>query len=356
MKNSKVFIIGLIFIVFIWVLYLFKSFLMIMAIASLMAVATSNLNSKMLQVFKNHKTPAACATTLILFMLFFIPFIYTIVVLGKSLSGFDLEQIKSSLAYLKTIKVELPKSLDFLEPKIHEILAELDLSDLTKQALGYVSNFTKFGTKFIMDIVLICVFYFFANLYGSKLVAYIKTITPIADEELGSILSEVSNVMAVVFYSVLIVAIFEGCLFSIIVHFFGLNSLLFGVLFAFSSLIPAVGGALIYVPVAAYVSIKGQLADGLIVLFYSVLVISVIADTFIKPLIIKWINHKLVKVPTEVNELLIFFAMIAGISSFGFWGIILGPAIVTFFISMIKLYALLQAKHLFGNKEELKAS
>ena len=34
--------------------------------------------------------------------------------------------------------------------------------------------------------------------------------------------------------------------------------------------------------------------------------------------------------------------MIAGISTFGFWGLILGPAIVTFFISTIKLYTLLK--------------
>lgn len=325
-----------------------------MAIASLMAVATSNLNARSLRKLKGNKVLAASATTLVIFLLFFIPFIYTMIVLGKSLSGFDINQLKSSIAYLKTIQVDLPKGLDFLAPKLHEILSGLDLNQITKGAFGYISNFTKFGTKFIMDILLICVFYFFANLYGSKLLAYLKKITPIADVELAGILSEVSNVMAVVFYSVIIVAFFEGCLFGIIVHIFGLNGLLFGVLFAFSSLIPAVGGALVYIPVSAYIFLKNGMQDALIVFAYSIIIISVIADTFIKPLIIKWINHKLVSVPTEVNELLIFFAMIAGISSFGFWGIILGPAIVTFFISMLKLYALLQERRLFEQKGQLE--
>ncbi|PCM55721.1 AI-2E family transporter, partial [Campylobacter sp. BCW_8712] len=79
-------------------------------------------------------------------------------------------------------------------------------------------------------------------------------------------------------------------------------------------------GALIYVPVSLYEFASNNLNSALAIFIYSVIVISFIADTLIKPLIIKWINKKLVKTPTKINELLIFLAMIAGISTFGFWG------------------------------------
>ena len=59
---------------------------------------------------------------------------------------------------------------------------------------------------------------------------------------------------------------------------------------------------------------------------------------------LKIIKDPRVKLPKIINELLIFFAMIAGIATFGFWGIILGPAIVTFFMSVIKLYVLLRER------------
>jgi predicted PurR-regulated permease PerM len=36
--------------------------------------------------------------------------------------------------------------------------------------------------------------------------------------------------------------------------------------------------------------------------------------------------------------LVIFFAMLAGLTTFGFWGVIIGPAITTFFISFLKIY------------------
>ena len=92
-----------------------------------------------------------------------------------------------------------------------------------------------------------------------------------------------------------------------------------------------------WLPVAIYEVFTGSTGNALIIAIYSIIMISIIADTFIKPVIIKYINQKVVKTPTKVNELLIFFAIVAGLSTFGFWGMIIGPAMVTFFISLIQL-------------------
>ena len=72
--------------------------------------------------------------------------------------------------------------------------------------------------------------------------------------------------------------------------------------------------------------------------------ISTLADNFIKPLIIKFINQKLVKTKAKMNELVLFFAGVAGLSSFGFWGVILGPAIVTLTTATLRLYVLLKER------------
>lgn len=345
MRNNY-FLISFILIVLFWVLYLFKPFLMNIAIASLMAVATSNINVKFLKIFKDKKVISALATTVFMLALFFIPFVYAIVELIKAAKNFDMSYLVNTIEYFKNYSLKLPESLDFIEPRIQEILASIDLNSISKNILTYLSSATKFGTKFLTDMVLICVFYFFANLYGTQLIVYLKTIIPMKKEESERILSEVSNVMSVVFYSMVLNAILQGTLFAIIVKFYGYDAFLMGILFCFSSLLPVVGGALVYVPVSLYELANANLNGAIVIFVYSVVMISFAADTLIKPYIIKWINNKLVQIPTQINELLIFFAMIAGISSFGFWGIILGPAILTFFISTLKLYVLLKEKHL----------
>ncbi|EHB2208264.1 AI-2E family transporter [Campylobacter jejuni] len=346
MQNGKFFLISFILVILFLLLYLFKGFLLVIIIASLMAVATSNINAKFLNLTKGHKFLASILTTACMVLLFFAPFVYAMIELAKALKNFDINLVTQTLDYVKNYQFTLPESFNFLEPKIKEFLASIDLNSISKQILSYASSFTKSGAKFLIDMVLICVFYFFTNLYGTELVIYLKSIIPIDKKELDDVLSEVGNVMAVVLYSMVIVAIFQGALFGLITIFYGYDGILMGVIFAVSSLIPAIGGALIYVPVSLYEFASNNLNSALVIFIYSIIVISFIADTLIKPLIIKWINKKLVKTPTKINELLIFLAMIAGISTFGFWGIILGPAILTFFVSTLRMYVILKDKNL----------
>ncbi|HHB95355.1 MAG TPA: AI-2E family transporter, partial [Campylobacterales bacterium] len=76
----------------------------------------------------------------------------------------------------------------------------------------------------------------------------------------------------------------------------------------------------------------------LFIAIYSITIISIIADTFVKPMIIKYIKDNVLKSSVKINEILIFFSILAGMSSYGFWGMILGPAITSFLIAISKVY------------------
>jgi predicted PurR-regulated permease PerM len=136
----------------------------------------------------------------------------------------------------------------------------------------------------------------------------------------------------------LVTAIFEGALFGGFVSYFGFNGLLLGVIYGFASLIPVVGGAIVWIPVALYSWSKIDSTTAIMIAIYSIVVISIIADTFIKPMIIKAIKDRLSHHHTKVNEIVIFFSILAGMSSFGFWGMILGPAITTFLVAATRIY------------------
>jgi predicted PurR-regulated permease PerM len=158
-------------------------------------------------------------------------------------------------------------------------------------------------------------------------------------DETTLLAKELSSVMSVVFYSIITTAMFEGVLFGVAISFMGYNGLLFGIMYGFASLIPVVGGILMWLPFMVYEFAMGNSSNAIFIALYSIVVISIIADTFIKPLIIKEINKRLLKEDdTRMNELVIFFAIIAGLATFGFWGMILGPAITAFFLTILKLF------------------
>jgi predicted PurR-regulated permease PerM len=143
--------------------------------------------------------------------------------------------------------------------------------------------------------------------------------------------------MGLVFYSSMLTAIFEGLLFGGFIGFYGFDGLFFTVMYAFASLIPVIGGAIMWLPVSLYMYALGDTKSAITIALYSIIVISFVADTFIKPLIIDMIKRHMHNT-IELNPMLIFFAIVAGLSSFGFWGVIIGPAITSIFISVLKFY------------------
>lgn len=348
--QGRYFLVSLVLVVFFCLLYLFKPFLLTIAIAILMAVATANLHHKLFLKFQK-KYAAPIILTLLMSLLFFAPLMYASFSLAGFIKNFDITLIESTIIKLRENKIDLPEKLAFIEPNIKETLSQIDLNNLGKNILNYASNFTKSGAKFITELILIIIFYFFANYYGAELVGFLKRLLPLKKSDFENVLSEVSNVMSVVFYSVILTAVFEGILFAICLINFGYDGLLMGILYAIASLIPLIGGALLWLPISLYEYSQGNSISAIIIALYTVIIISGVADTLVKPLIIKWINEKFLKSPAKVNELLIFFAMIAGISTFGFWGVILGPAILALFLSVVKLYILVTETDKSNNKD-----
>jgi len=344
MNEHRFFLTAIFLAVLFSIIKLYEPFLMIIAIASLLAMATYSLNIRLYGLTKN-KHIAAILSTMLLSILLFGPIVYTITSIGGIVNNFDFTMIEKVQTYLRSLDYQLPMPLAFMQSSLDDFISTLNIAQLSTKALSYLASIGRNSAGFLKDMLLIVVFFFFALLNGKDLVDYFKSVMPIDAKEVNIVFSEVTNVMSVVFYSILLSAIFQGALFSIIGICFGYDGLLLGIFYGFASLIPVVGGALMWIPLCAIEVAHGNTATAIIIATYSIVVISIIADTFIKPLIIKYINDKMVKTPTNVNELLIFFAIFAGLTTFGFWGMILGPAITTLFISLLKLYKLLKEKH-----------
>lgn len=344
MNEHRFFLTALFLAVLYSIIQLYQPFLMIITIASLLAIATYNINIK-LYTLTHHRHVAALLSTLLLSVLLFGPLVYSLTSIGTIVNTFDFTMIERVQTYLRTLDYQLPSAVSFLQPSLDDFIDNINIAKISSNALSYLGSLGKNSAGFLKDMFLIVVFFFFASLNGKDLIDYTKSVMPMDAKEINIVFSEVTNVMSVVFYSILISAIFQGALFSLIGIYFGYDGLLLGIFYGFASLIPVIGGALMWVPLCSIELAHGNVGAAITIAAYSIIVISIIADTFIKPLIIKYINDTLLKTPAVVNELLIFFAILAGLSSFGFWGMILGPAITTLFISLLKLYKLLKEKN-----------
>ena len=327
--KAAYFLIAIAIVMIFFMIELFDPFLKSIFVSLLLVVATSTLTLYL----ENNLKSRFFATTIMtigLTSLFFIPILYCIFSFADLFTKVDQTSLINNLNDMKIIIQDSLKDFIFLNDLLTQIISKFDVAKTVQDMLTFGAYLGKNSVKFMMDMIMILIFFFFFTLYSTSISTFIKELLPIKKEDSNILFYESSNVMTVVLYSILVTAIFEGFLFGIFLTYFGYDGLLFGVLYGFASLIPVIGGIIMWLPVVIFEATT-NLTNALIIAIYSIVVISILADTFIKPMIIKYINKKIVKTPTSINELLIFFSIVAGLSTFGFWGMIIGPAMVPLF-------------------------
>jgi predicted PurR-regulated permease PerM len=121
-----------------------------------------------------------------------------------------------------------------------------------------------------------------------------------------------------------VVALAQGALGGLIFWILGIHAaLLWAVLMAFLSLLPAVGAALVWLLVAVYFLATGAVWQGVVLIAYGVFVISVV-DNILRPI--------LVGQDTKMPDYVVLISTLGGIEIFGLNGFVIGPVIAAMFI------------------------
>ncbi len=312
---------------------IYSPFLLPMVVATLLAMATSNLTKDISRVLKSQKLATLVMVTLLI-LLILAPIIYVATIGVDYLKHLDPATIKVAIKKLKEIASHIP----YLSNWSNEYLRVEKILPYFKEISLFFTQIGSKGIGFVKNIFFVIIFYGIIIYYHKRFFEIFEILIPASPIESKDMVEEVASTMEIVLYSIVITAIFEGALFGAFVSYFGFNGILLGVLYGFASLIPVVGGVIVWLPIALYAWSEMGSSTALIIATYSVVVISIIADTLIKPIIIKAIKDKLYHHHAKINELVIFFSILAGMSSYGFWGMILGPAITTFLVAATRIY------------------
>ena len=122
-----------------------------------------------------------------------------------------------------------------------------------------------------------------------------------------------------------VVAMVQGALGAITFWIVGMPSIaLFGVLMSIFSLLPALGPAIVWAPVAIYLLATGAIWQGITVVISGVVVIGM-ADNVLRPI--------LVGRDTGIPDWMILITTLGGIGLLGLSGIVLGPLVAGLFLA-----------------------
>lgn len=316
-------------------------------VAALLCIATFSLK-KYIDKFIKYNFLSSFLTLFIFLAFFVLPIVFCIYQITNEVLHIDISKLSLFVKESKERIISLLHSLpDSLETQAIDAIKSINVNTIISHIMSISGSVGKIGVNFVTDLVFILIFLYLFYYYGTYLRAYIIDIIPFDKQTSNEILDESSGVLKVVFFTTIISMILQGFSFGIVATIFGFSGILFGVLYALASVIPVVGGALVWVPLGLYIYWNGNLGVAIFIALYSLIFIGFVIDNVIKPLIIGIVNKTLLSKPVKMNEMIIFIAILAGLASFGFWGIIIGPTISTFFLALLRVY-----ENQFKNKQK----
>lgn len=258
-----------------------------------------------------------------------------------------LDQPASTVATLRSLGSQidhlpshLPSYLTWLKDPLDQLIEMGKLHKeeiITAIAAWLGSGLTTFASM-LGEMTMIVVFFFFLSWYGRSIMLFILPIIPLSRSIKRAFFADILTTTAVVFYTLGGVMIAQGLAFGIFIAFFdGYNPFLLGFMTAISAVIPVVGTALVWIPVALNEYFHGNIVNAVIISIYSWAMMAFFIDNIVKLVILNFVNRTLSEGKSRMNEFLIFFAIVGGLATFGFWGFIFGPAIVAFTVTTLRM-------------------
>lgn len=179
--------------------------------------------------------------------------------------------------------------------------------------------------SFIVSMGIMLYLLFFLLRDGSSIQSNLKRLIPLSNSHKIHLFEKFITVVRATIKGSMLVAMVQGALGGFIFALLGIQgSLLWGIIMMFLSLLPAVGSAVLWLPVAIYFLVSGNYWEGGILIAYGIGVIG-LADNLLRP--------ALVGKDTKLPDYIILVSTLGGIMAFGINGFVMGPLLAALFFA-----------------------
>ncbi len=158
---------------------------------------------------------------------------------------------------------------------------------------------------------------------------FVKRISPLDDKLDDLLINKFTETSRAVIKGTFLVAIAQATAVIIAMVLMNVGSpVLLWLIMVILSIVP-IGSGLIFIPTGIIMIATGNVTNGIFLIIYGIVIINVI-DALLRPY--------LLKETVNLHPMVIIFSVLGGISAFGPLGVLYGPLIAVFFISLMNVY------------------
>jgi predicted PurR-regulated permease PerM len=324
---------GLLLLVSLSFLWILKPFYEPIFWAAVIAIISSPVQRRLDQRLNRHHNLSALITLLFCVIVIIVPVLFVLLTLAQEglafyqklesgqidIAGF-LERLREYFPQLQILFKRLGLDMETLNSRLAGI-ALMGGSFLATQVLTIGQN----TIMLVINIILMLYLLFFFLRDGDKLVALLVRAMPLGDARERLLFIKFTEMTRATIKGSLLVAIVQGMLGGLIFWVLGVGgAVLWGVIMALLSLLPALGAALIWVPVAVYLLVTGSLWQGIVLAVFGLGVISTV-DNILRPI--------LVGRDTKLPDYVVLLSTLGGLWLLGVTGFMLGPLVAALFVA-----------------------
>ena len=184
--------------------------------------------------------------------------------------------------------------------------------------------------SFVVNVLVLLFVLYFMLVGGRRMENYLREILPFDRTYAGQVLREIHMIVRSNAIGIPLIAIIQGSIAWLGYLIFGVPSALFwGAITCFATVLPVVGAALVWVPLALYLALMHHWGAAVGLTLYGVLVITQ-SDNVVR--------FALQKRMADIHPLVTILGVLVGLPLFGFMGVIFGPLLLAMFVFFVHLF------------------
>lgn len=316
---------------FAWILWPFYGAVLWGAIA---VILFAPLNHRLLKLMPQRRNLATFTTLLVIVGMVILP--------AMLIAAFLLQEASDLYERIQSGELDLGRyfqqDLDALPGWVVHLLDRFGLTNLgavrEKLSAGLMSglqalaaqafHFGQSTLSFLVGLAVMLYLTFFLLRDGAEVSKHIGKAVPLRAEQRSALFSKFIVVVRAMIKGSIVVAILQGAIGGLIFWGLGIHApILWAVLMAFLSLLPAVGTGLVWGPVAIFLLMTGAVWQGVILIGCGLFIIGTV-DNIVRPI--------LVGKDARMPDYVVLISTLGGLEVFGFNGIVIGPLIAAMFM------------------------
>lgn len=322
-RLKQVILLAIIIVLLIWTVIALKVFIPgILGAVTLYVVS----RSRYFQLVYNNKWKKGW--TAVLYLVFYlivlgIPIYIMVMLLRPKFNEFLADPEK----YVKMVE----ETISNVQEKLgRNLLSPATVNNLLEKISTLLPELVNSTTNLLVNLVIMLFLLYYLLTNGTEMEKYLVRLTPLKDCNIQLLTSETKKTIKANALGIPIISLIQGLVAAIGYYFFKVpEPLMWGVLTGIFAFFPLVGTMIIWVPIVIYLYATGMIWEATGLMLYSFIITGNV-DYLARMTLLRKLG--------DVHPVVTVLGVIAGLSLFGFIGLIFGPLLISYIGILVNIY------------------